>query len=150
MRKFKFRLTTLLKLREQARDERRSQLAQAYQAEAILREEGQRLERDLQELGKQNRDACGPGTLDLERLMDSRRYELVLRAQRQDLNKKMEMLEAEIGRRREALVEANREVRVLELLRERQLARHRQEESRQEINLLDEVAGRRARREARQ
>ena len=32
MAKFKFRLATLLRLREAARDERRAQLAQAYRA----------------------------------------------------------------------------------------------------------------------
>jgi flagellar export protein FliJ len=49
--------------------------------------------------------------------------------------------------RRVALAEANREVRVLEKLRDRQHERHRQEENRQEIKELDEVAGRRAVRE---
>ena len=40
MTKFKFRLATLLKLREAARDERRGQLAQAYQADEIIAELG--------------------------------------------------------------------------------------------------------------
>lgn len=147
MAKFKFRLATLLRLRERARDERRAQLAQAYQADAVLREEQERLGRDLDEMSKASRIACGPGPLNIDRLLDTRRYELVIKAQQQDLQKKRAMLEEEIGRRREALAEANRQVRVLELLRERQLARLRQEENRQEIKLLDEVAGRRSMQE---
>lgn len=144
MAKFKFRLATLLRLRERARDERRTQLAQAYQADALLRQEQERLARDVESLSSASRAACGPGTLNIDRLLDTRRYELVLKAQQQDLQKKQTMLEEEIGRRREALAEANRQVRVLELLRERQLARLRQEANRQEIKLLDEVAGRRS------
>lgn len=144
MPKFQFRLATLLRLRERARDERRAALAQAYQAEALLREEQERLSRDLEGLLSASRLACGPGILNIDQLLDTRRYELVIKAHQQDLEKKRTMLEEESGRRREALAEANRQVRVLELLRERQLERHRHEENRQETKLLDEVAGRRS------
>lgn len=147
MAKFKFRLATLLRLRERTRDERRAQLAQAYQAEAVLREEQERLTADMEQLSEASRAARGPGELNVDRLLNTRRYELVLRAHLQDLAKKQEMLAEEIARRQNGLVEANRQVRVLELLRDRQLARHRQEEERQEIKLLDEVAGRQNRRE---
>jgi flagellar export protein FliJ len=54
---------------------------------------------------------------------------------------------AEIERRREVLVEADRDVRVLEKLREKQTERHRYEENRREIRQLDEVAQLRATRE---
>jgi flagellar export protein FliJ len=144
MPKFQFRLTTLLRLRERARDERRAALAQAYQAEALLREEQERLSRDLEGLLSASRLACGPGALNIDQLLDTRRYELVIKAHLQDLGKKRTMLEEEIARRRETLAEANRQVRVLELLRERQLERHRHEENRQETKFLDEVAGRRS------
>ena len=45
------------------------------------------------------------------------------------------------------LVVADRDVRVLEKLREKQARRHRLEEDRQEAKRLDEVAGRRKVRE---
>ena len=57
------------------------------------------------------------------------------------------MVDAELRRRQQALVEANREVRVLELLREKQWTRHRDEEARQEMKQLDEVAQRTGRGE---
>jgi flagellar export protein FliJ len=44
-----------------------------------------------------------------------------------------------------ALIEADREVRVLEKLRERQLEQHRESESRREVRQIDEVAQRSAR-----
>ena len=51
---------------------------------------------------------------------------------------------AEIERRRQALVEADREVRVLEKLRQRQAEQHRREEELREAKRLDEVAAQQA------
>jgi len=142
MAKFKFRLATLLNLRESARDERRGQLAQAYRAEEIVEQERNRLARELSELEKHSRQASAPGPLDVDRLLGVRRYEVLLRFQQREAAQQHEMLQAEIERRREALVEANRQVRVLEELRRKQLERHRREEIRQEIKRLDEAAAR--------
>ncbi len=142
MSKFKFRLATLLRLRESARDQRRSQLAEAYQAEAALLEQRRRVGDDLAELMRECREVSGPGELDLDRLLDARRYEVTLRVEHRDLTEKQEAVRAEVDRRRQALVEANRSVRVLELLHDRQLEHHREEERIRQIKELDEVAGR--------
>ena len=142
MAKFKFRLATLLRLREATRDERRSELAKAYQAEGILENQRRRIRNALDELERHNRQACAPGPLDLDQLLEGRRYELVLRSQEQQARQQLEAVQAEVQRRREAVVDANRQVRVIEGLREKQLKRHRQEESRLEVKRLDEVAGR--------
>jgi flagellar export protein FliJ len=56
------------------------------------------------------------------------------------LNEQRGRLAAEIERRRVALLAANREVRVLEKLRERQLEQYNQAENRLDIKRLDEVA----------
>ncbi len=142
MAKFKFRLATLLRLREAARDERRSELAQAYRADEIIRHQRSRLARDLSELETTTRQASAPGDLNVDRLLETRRYQLVLRSQEQHVRQQHEALRAEIERRRQAVVDANREVRVLEGLRQKQYERHREEENRQEIKRLDEAAGR--------
>jgi flagellar export protein FliJ len=147
MAKFTFRMATLLKLRESARDERQAQLARAQRAADILRRQQEALEEEARRLEQQSRMAVRPGRIDVNHLLHARRYELVLRAQQQDLRQQQETVDAEVQRRQRALVEANREVRVLELLREKLWARHRDEESRQEIKQLDEVAQRTGRRE---
>jgi flagellar export protein FliJ len=67
---------------------------------------------------------------------------MVLQSQGQGLAAERRAVGAEIERRQQALVDANRQVRVLETLREKQLDRHRREENRQEIKQLDETAGR--------
>ena len=56
-------------------------------------------------------------------------------------------LNEEIERRRAALVEADREVRVLEKLRERKWSEHQTAELRHELRQLDEVAVQRWQRE---
>ena len=59
---------------------------------------------------------------------------------RRSLQRQRQALAAEIDRRRQALLEADRDVRTLEKLRENQLQAHRQEEERQEGKRLDEAA----------
>jgi flagellar export protein FliJ len=147
MAKFKFRLATLLRLREAARDERRAELAQAYRADEIIAKEQQRLKRDLKQLETRGRRASAPGRLDVDQLLEVRRYGLLLRSQQQEAGRQRQAVEAEIERRREALVEANREVRVLEELRRKQQERHRLEQNRQEIKNLDETASRQTAKE---
>jgi len=147
MAKFKFRLKTLLRLRDAARDRRRLELAEAYRADDVIRQQQERVEEDLNELTRQTRDACGPGELNVDRLLDARRYELVLKAQGKFLGRQRQAVQTEIEKRRDALVEANRGVRVLEVLREKLHRRHQEEANRQSIKQLDEVATQRAARE---
>ena len=147
MAKFKFRLATLLRLRETTRDERRAELAKAYQAEEILENQCRQIANQLDQLAGQSRQACAPGPLDLDQLLETRRYELVLQTQGRQARQQLEAVQAEVRRRCEAAVDANRQVRVLEGLREKQLQRHRQEETRLDVKQLDEVAGRRVYRE---
>ncbi len=147
MAKFKFRLATLLRLREATRDERRSELAEAYRADNVLQEHLQRVGRELDCLRTECRKVAGPGTIDVDRLVETQRWEVTLRAQQSQLLGQREAVDAEIDRRRQALVAADREVRLLERLRQKQAQRHRREENRREIKELDEVAGQRAIRE---
>jgi len=147
MAKFKFRLATLLRLCEVARDERREQLARAYQADEIIEQDRALVADERRALQRRNRVASAPGQLDVDRLLEGRRYELVLQSREQQLAQQHQDVQAEIERRRLALVDANRQVRVLETLREKQLDHHRREENRREIKQLDETAGRRAAQE---
>jgi flagellar export protein FliJ len=147
MTRFTFRLATLLRLRESDRDQRRAELAQAYHADDILRQQHEELERERLGLVAGSREAAGPGTVDVDRLIQTQRYELLLRSHQQQLGRQREAVAAEIGRRRETLVRANREVRILENLREKQVQRHYEEEGRREVKRLDEVAAQRVGRE---
>lgn len=147
MAKFKFRLATLLRLREADRDERRGELAEAYRADEIMENQQKKLEADLAELAAKYREAVAPGPVSIDRLVETQRFEILLRAQCRHLIEQRELVAAEIERRRARLVEANREVHVLEKLKERQMQRYREEEGRREVKVMDETAGNRRLRE---
>jgi flagellar export protein FliJ len=144
MAKFKFRLATLLKIREATRDQRRAELAEAYRADDILVERLEQIHGELNAMLSECRKAAGPGAVNIDLLIESQRYEITLRAYEKQTLAQRERLAGEIERRRDALLAANRDVRVLEKLREQQIDRHRQEENRRDIKRLDEIAQQRA------
>lgn len=139
---FTFRLGSLLKLRERARDERRSQLAEAHRAEEMLERQGAEIDGELAALRGAYGHAAAPGRLEVDRLIEAQRYELVLRARRQLIEKQGKLLAAEVERRRQALVEADRDVRILEKLHEKQRLRHQDQHARRQAREFDEVAAR--------
>jgi flagellar FliJ protein len=140
MAAFHFRLETLLRLRMAERDQRRADLAKALRAEEVLQNELQQIETEQTQMLGVVRDRSAPGTADVDALLRTNRYQLVLKARRAQLQQQLSQVRAEIERRRQALLEADRQVRVLEKLRERQLAAHRQRQAQLEVKLLDEVA----------
>ncbi len=142
MAKFRYRLAALLRLRQALRDQRREALAEAYRVDELLGSQLACLAEELASLGEQCRRAAGPGTVNVDRLLEAQRYELALKARQCRLQEQRRQVAEEIERRREALAEADRGVRVLEKLRQRQAARHQYEENRREVKLLDEVAQR--------
>jgi flagellar export protein FliJ len=66
----------------------------------------------------------------------------VLLAQQATMLEQTRLLAAEVERRRVAVVEADRQVKVLEKLHERKLDEFRQDQQRAEFKVLDEVAAR--------
>jgi flagellar export protein FliJ len=86
------------------------------------------------------RSAAAGRYLDVNRMLEAQRYDLLLKAQSQELAKQATLLAAETERRRQILVEADREVRVLELLDERHRRAHIRNEQRNETKRLDETA----------
>lgn len=133
-----FRLATLLKLREQTRDERRRELAQAFEAERILRERAATLQTDI-EATRQRARGASMGEINVETLLTARRYELTVKGELKEVNGQIAQVLEEIDRRRQALLEADRDVKVLEKLRELQAAQHAAQEQRRENHQLDEA-----------
>jgi flagellar export protein FliJ len=138
MPEFRFRLEKLLRLRQGTRDQRRLRLAEAQRADEELRGQLVRLAAEQDRLQGQCRQAAAPGAVDLDRLVEADRYAAVLRGEEAELHRQRETLAAEIQTRRDTLLQADREVRTLEKLRDRQQQRYRQEEQRRESKLLDE------------
>lgn len=148
MARYKFRMETLLKIRESTRDQRQQELTEAYRADDVLQENLGQVAGEIDRIRALCRQCGQAGPFDVDQVMAAQRYEMLLRSQQGQLQKQRDAVAAEIERRREALVEANRDVRVLEKLREKQEQRHRNAESDRAMKLLDEAAQRRTAEEA--
>ena len=140
MSKYKFRLATLQRIREARRNQERAALAEAFRAEQILAEHREALAAEQSALRDLQRDAASSTHVNVNRLLEAQRYDLVLRAREQELVRQKDLLAVETERRRLAVVEADREVRVLELLDERHRRQHQRGEERKETKRLDEAA----------
>jgi flagellar export protein FliJ len=140
MGNYKFRLETLQTVREATRDERRLALAEAFRAGEMLAAQRQALVAEEAALREVQRSAAAGRYLDVNRLLEAQRYELLLKSRGEELAKQSTLLAAEIERRRQTLVEADRDVRVLELLDERHRREHKRRQTRRETAQLDEAA----------
>jgi flagellar export protein FliJ len=140
MAKYKFRLEMLRKMRERARDHRRAALADGFRAADLLATKQAELAAEASELRGLQRSAAAGRYLDVNRLLEAQRYELLLKARGEELAKQSALLAAEIERRRQTLVEADRDVRVLELLDERHRREHDRRQHRLDTKQLDEAA----------
>lgn len=143
MADFRFRLASLMRLRESERDDRRESLAQAFRADQMLQQNQEAVQADLRENQRQVQQCAAPGPISVESLLGRHRYELVLQAQLRQIQRQRQAIAAEIERRRQALVEADRELKILEKLRERHLQEYRFQQEKLELRQLDEIALRR-------
>jgi len=141
--KFHFRLATLLRIREATRDERRVALAETQRADAELQNRLEHLAGEQNNLAKEQRKMIEPGAIDMANLIKVDLYAETLRSEETELRERRKTLAIEIERRRQTLIEADREVQTLEKLRENQLQTHRQDAQHQEHKQLDEAAMRR-------
>src|SRR5688572_14716973 len=114
-----FRLISVLKLREQARDERRRELAQGYEAERVLRERSSAMQQEIDVLRDRTRKASSQGIVRVEDLLAARRYEMIVKSQIAEVESQIKQVLGEIEQRRAALVEADRDVKVIENLQQR-------------------------------
>lgn len=141
MATFHFRLATLLRLREADRDERRAQLSDAQQAEAIVAARVGEIDREIGLIRQLGQLATAPGKVDVDQLLDMQRYDTQLKLERIAAEDQRGKIEQEVERRLERAIAADREVRILEKLRETQMAKHRSEEEKVEQKRFDELAG---------
>ena len=137
---FKFRLETLLRLRTGERDQRRADLAKALRADELVQGEQSRLAAEQASLAERQRSLKSPGAANIDALLNTHRYEVVLVAAARQLASQRTQIAAEIERRRQMLIEADRQVRVLEKLRERQAVAARIQRERLEARQYDEQA----------
>jgi flagellar protein FliJ len=137
---FRFRLSTLLRLREMTRDEFRQNHVAAQQAEDLIRIGIDALNQTLVDLRQHSADVSRTGTLKAYHLLAADRYMAAVRSQLQTARDQHRSAVAAVERCRQALVEADRAVKTLEKLRQHQSAQHQWNENRLSTKELDEVS----------
>lgn len=142
MARFQPRLQTVARLREAQRDALRRRLGEAQQAEQVLLSQRAQTEEEARELLEYRRETIEERGCDIQSLLATQRYEAALRVKLQAVGDDLQKVRQEINLRQAAAAEAQREVRVIELLNDRARERHQREEQRREDRSLDEFASR--------
>jgi len=134
---FRFRLQSIVRLRERDRDEAADALRQALRAKQIL--EGQVSEIET-ERSQQNelRKATKMGSVDFQKIIDAQRYQIFLDSQVAELQGQISLIEQECQRRRVKLVKCEQAVRSLEKLEEHQRTEWNVQQASNEQSTLDQ------------
>ena len=143
MERYRFQLESLLHLRKAERDGVRRHLGKALEAERILSEQIAAVEADIVAVQEMQRKALSAKPCDVNHVMESQRYESILKSQQQVMNQQKETIETEIEKRRAAVVEADRNVRILEKLDDRKRQEYELQQKRAEQKQLDTIASQR-------
>jgi flagellar FliJ protein len=138
--RFQFRLQTLLRIRHAARDERREQLAEALRIDDALRAKQEEFEALRDEARRMQH--LKTGRVDVDRLLEAQRYEAIVSAEIAHVVSQRNNVAEEVRKRRDALVEADRECKVVEKLREKRHSEYLAELQAADMKVLDEAAGR--------
>src|SRR5690606_29926616 len=139
MAKFHFRYEAVLRQRLLMEDERQRDLAKVMRQRMIVQNQLRQMQDTIVE-SKRNLGDTLVGRVDLDRVSQFARYSAQTAIRAQQLVVEIARLEKQIETARERLAEAMRARKAMELLRDRQYARWKQEQDRREAAELDEMA----------
>ena len=137
-------LTSLLGLRLSERDRQRLQLADYQRQLAKSASDLQRIVLLLAEIDQKPNRYQSSDIVSISQLAQIHRYRAHLWQGKQTLKLRCEQLDIEVESQRQQLIEADREVQVLEKLRKNRLMQQQRQQALQEVRVSDEVAGRRS------
>ncbi len=142
---FKFRLEPLITIRDNVLKEKQGELAKAYEARRKLEEKEAELNQELLDTIESGRQSVqnsvhGGEAISVDYLLSLRRHEGYLLAQKEHIAQTMVSVDEEIERRRHAVMEAHRELKTVEKLKEKKKEKYDVEENRKETVMLDEIA----------
>lgn len=140
MRHFRFKLESVRRLRESVRDQRRGELAQAEQALKLLEQERLTIQAEIKQTERDRARAMRPGPVNVDQVLAGQRYQWTLTSQLRELELKRQQVQEEAERRRNLLLEADRDVRVLDKLEAKQRQEHDQRLRKMDARAMDELA----------
>ena len=139
MRKFVFRFQALLRLRINRRDRCRQLLAGLLSDDCVLATRQSAVEKQRLLQLEELRALAATGTVDVDRTISRRYYAARLTSEIQTLQRTRGLVARQLEQCRQALSFADREVKILEKLKEKQQTEFVYEENRREIRELDET-----------
>lgn len=134
-----FTLGAVLKYRKQLEDKARQQLYQAVEAEARLVEALYAVQEDLAGLYVSLAADQERGTT-VDRLILYEHRIALVKEQMQKSKKELQKQQVQVEKKRQALVKASKDRKVMEKLREQQTAAYKRYLEKKESNMLDEIA----------
>ncbi|MEM9586021.1 MAG: flagellar export protein FliJ [Planctomycetota bacterium] len=138
---FHFRFESILKLREQTRDEAGRAVAQANEAIAKIDSQAASIAAEQQQLRDQGTTGR-IGKVSVDSLLTQGRYGLQLEADLANLSNTRQQLLAELSRRQEVLTAAEADVKRYERLRERAQSEFHAQQQKKDQHEMDEAAQR--------
>jgi len=139
MKKFQFRLDPVLRMREAVRDERRRALSQAYAVEATALEQISGVEDRMLGLLQYRRKMTAERKVNIDSLLSSQRFEAVLKAERRELENNLVNIRKEIEICRQNLIEADRDVKIIEKLKDKKKTEHNYLQEQESMKEIDEM-----------
>ena len=142
---FTFRLDPLITLRDNELKECQAELAKAYHARQMVEETRLKFEKDIEESLQSAREMMESGTIDVNFLLTLQDHKTYRTAQLAKIAEDLKQIDEEIERRRVLVVAANKELKIVEKLKEKRYEKYLEEENKAEMKILDEIAGNRSR-----
>lgn len=139
--KFQFRFAALLQLHRQTRDDAGISVGQANAAVSRIDEQSREVEEKRASLRANNDQRVG--AISVDALLANGRYDLQLQADLASLHQTKQQLLQELDRRKQALAEAEAEVKRFERLEEKDRLKFLAEQAKYEQTQLDEATSRR-------
>ncbi|MDR0391094.1 MAG: flagellar FliJ family protein [Planctomycetaceae bacterium] len=142
---FKFRLESMITIRDNILKECQSELAKAYEARRIVEDMENKINAELQDNFEINRKKLqDSGVLDVGYLLGLQRRNAYLNSQLGIIKHDLKQIDEEIEKRRIAVTEANIELKIIEKLKEKKQKEYKTNESKNETKIMDEAATTRA------
>lgn len=138
MARFSFRLETVLKQRITIEDQRQRDLAQVMRERMILEGQLRQMQQTITDSRQQLADGL-VGQVDLGGVSNFARYSAQARLRAQAIVARLAGIEKRVAAARQLLVEAMRDRKAMEILRDREYARWQRSEAQREAAELDEV-----------
>ncbi len=116
---FRFRLQSIVRLRERERDQAVDELSLALQAKQVLLDQITVLQTECRQVNSQ-RNVSQTGVFDPQKMLDAHRYQMQLDGQIAHLQEQVALIEQECQRRRARTVKCEQAVHSLQKLKEKQ------------------------------